>query len=309
MRPTDLMPKVMMEELLRVVKADRNWLKWKRLEGDTYTAECVEDTWLRKLWIKGSDAFSMWAYSIWLVDGPKIFRPTTEQAKALEQVEVNLTLADYSQPYPALLVVLPKGLYDPFTSVLCHKSESMLTCALTSVDRQHDITTTVARWNSDIEESLQSYDEDCQELSSICSRALRVACNSCLALSSYGSHLEYLFPKDVESDRRLAKERTERGERARQRLPLAVMVASLDQNVVLHRTEQRKANEDNPTGRQMPFHWRRGHWHTVAHGAGKTERKRVLYPPVMIRADLLLGDPTSTSVNYSTTQTQLTKGA
>ena len=76
----------------------------------------------------------------------------------------------------------------------------------------------------------------------IAGRALRVAVNSCLALVNYGCHKEKLFPKQVENDRRLAQEKSERGEKARERLKLAVSVVCFNQEVVLHATEKHEAD-------------------------------------------------------------------
>ncbi len=297
MRPTDLFPQILIDELLRLYRLDPEWVRWEYLPDDHYQASCVQTTQLRKFWSSGADAFAQFAASVWLANGPKVFIPTLEQCQALEQVAVNLRKEDYSQPYPALLVVLPKDRYAPFTNVLCHNQGTILSCVLHSHNHLHDITTTVARQDTLIEESLQKFDADCAANGPTAGLALRVACNSCLALSHYGNHLDYLFPKEVERDKRLGRERSERGERARSRIPLAVMIASLDQEVKLHRVEHR-THEPGYTGKSLTCHWRSGHWHTVAHGTGKTQRKRVLYPPVLVRADLFTGDSSNLSTTY-----------
>lgn len=288
-------------ELIRLAKLDRGWVQIEVLEDGSYAARPKYRTELLKLVRSGADMFSFWAFSVWLADGPKIFRPTPEQCDALEQIAVNVELADYAQPYPALAVELPKGRYGTFRSVICHHAQDgMLSCVTITESNRDDIVTTIHRDGHPIEQSLQTYDDSIDnELGRLCGRALRVAVNSCLALVNFGCHFDYLLKKEAERDRGLAGENSERGERARKRLALHLLEVSFDRTVVLHRTEGRiRAEPGTPTGREVAPHWRRGHWHTVAHGVGKAERKRVLYPPTLVRKDKMLGDETVTSTTY-----------
>jgi hypothetical protein len=361
-RATDIMSKFLIDELLRLARIDRDWCEWQSLEPDNhhgkYRAKPKHKTWLSELWISGADAFANWAQSTWLIDGPKIFRPTVEQCAALEQIAVNLELHEYAQPYPALLVDLPEGRYQQFTSVLVHRSPHLLTCLTMSKDNKHDITTTVAVDGRPIEVSLQTFDADAfadtmvengieydkitgsarvlkedkrlanvvggdapmrtivsnvlengkgklkkgeggaasidvsinligKQEASVCGRALRVAVNSCLALANFGHHAEYLFPKELERDQRQMdrEAREHRKERpARDRVKIAPRLVTFLRDVKLHHTEEsHEAGE--PQGGEKSTHWRRGHWHAVLHGVGKSQRKLKLYPPVLVRAD------------------------
>lgn len=303
MRHTEIVPKDIVDELIRLAKLDPDWVEFVELGYPKYSAKLKQEvrTDLWKFVHTGADAFGLLAVSQWLVDGPKLFRPTPEQCAALEQVEVRIPLEDYAQPYPTLLIELPKGKYMPFTSVLCFlHSRPYFIGSLRSEDNKDDVITTVTRGHGVfMEESLQSFDDDCKNLSSSAGRALRVACNSCLALVHHGHHLSYLFPKEVERDQRLAKEDTERGERARGRLDLAVQVASFDQSVTLHRV-QRGSWDGEPgcSGRSVSPHWRRGHWRMQAFGVDRSQRRRILIPPVLVRSDLFGGGTENTSVVY-----------
>ncbi len=298
----DVLPKTLQQELLRLAKLDRNWLEWRTIPDEPgqlknrYSCEVKYPTWIRKLWKSGADGFVMWAASLWLVDGPKIFRPSKEQCTALEQVDVRITLSDYSQPYPTLLVDLPTG-YEPFTTVLCHRSERMLTCVSHSIGNLNDITTTIAVDGRPIEESLHRYDDDAASLAVTCGRILRVAVNSCLCLVNYGYMSDYLYPKEVESDKRLARENSPRGEKARYRVVTAPFLTKFSQEVTLHRVEK-KDYDPNPTGREVKSHWRRGHWAVQVHGPQMSLRKRILRPPVLVRADKFLGDQGDTTTVY-----------
>lgn len=44
---------------------------------------------------------------------------------------------------------------------------------------------------------------------------------------------------------------------------------------------------DQPSGKEMPFHWVRGHWKMQPHGPQHSLRKRLFVAPHMVRADLL----------------------
>lgn len=306
-RVDDIMPRFFQEELIRLATLDRNWLEWKRVPNvpgepeDRYTCSMKHNSWTRKTWGSGGDAFGQWGLSWWLVDGPKVFRPTIEQCQALEQVEVRLTLSDYAQPYPAILIDLPEGRYDPITCVLCCQAPEILTFQCLSADHLNDIVTTIAVDGRPIEVSLQKYDADIDSpLGQICGKALRVALNSCLCLVNYGCHSDYLYPKEVVSDQRLAKENTERGERARYRVRTAPFLTEFNHEVVLHHTHHRNGNhKPNPTGREMESHWRRGHWAMQPYGPHSSLRKRILRKPILVRADKFIGESKDTVTTYT----------
>ena len=303
MRPTDLIPKAMIPELLRLGKLDRNWIEHEKSNESRwhYIIKPRYDTWLSKLCRSGADWDSMLAQSIWLADGPKVFQPTMDQCKALENVSVNISVDEYHQSYPSLVVQTP---YPPYSAVLCHhitKSNCgpLLICLLLSPpSHDHDITTCVSCASEKIEDALVKFHDDCEKDQQAACPALRVACNSCLALAHYGSHLDYLFPKEVQRDKKLAQENSERGIKAKARLQLPVQVISFDQEIKLHRTEVRKPEPGEPTGRQTPCHWRRGHWHTVCHGPKSSLRKLAFFAPVLVRSDLFVGDPADTQATY-----------
>jgi len=290
----------MIDELLQLVRLDRNWVKFQRLEGNRYAAHCTQATWLKRMIKTGSDYFGMYSNSIWLADGPKVFKPTPEQIEALSNVKVNLPLSDYTQPFPAMAVSVN---LPPFQSCICYHDSSfpLLICNLGTKGGVCDIVTTVGTLDGDIEQSLQRFDDDCASDAVTASKVLRVAVNSCLALSHFGCHYNYLFPKEVESDTRLAEEDTPRGQRARFRLPLAMLQVKFDREVVLHRTAARKQEPGEPTGRHVGPHWRSGHWAMQACGPRHSERKRIFRPGVFVRQDLFIGDKDGTSTTFRTT--------
>jgi hypothetical protein len=296
-RVTDIFPQNLTDELIRLARIDRNWVEIIPGEGPSFKAKSRQESWLKPLMKRGADITGLWAASIWLADGPKVFRPTLAQCHALENVEVRLDFEDYAQPYPALMVQLPEsGDYKPFTDVICFQSENLLVFSLRTPGNVDDIVTTIARYinRGTIEESLRRYDEDCSGLQGVAARALRVAVNSCLALVGHEIATGYLFSKEVENDRRLACEKTERGERARGRLPLHVMLVAFQREVILHKTEGGNSGSD-PTGREKGCHWRRGHYAMQPYGPGNSLRKRILRLPVMVREDKFFGETSDTT--------------
>ena len=83
---------------------DREWWSYVAETDTAFQMRCKHATWLTDFVHRGTDALALMAQGAWLVDGPKVFVPTPEQCAALEQVEVNVHLSDYQQPYPALFV-------------------------------------------------------------------------------------------------------------------------------------------------------------------------------------------------------------
>lgn len=307
-KATEIVPDVLAKELLRLARQDRRWVQFFRTgqvdhQGYIeYSIRCAIPTWTRGTWRSAADGFGMWALSLWLVDGPKTFRPKVQQCEVMEQVEVNLEIGEYGQPYPCLLVELPVGKYTPFRSVLVHHSpeDGLITCQIISDDHLNDIVVTVATGGQPIEVSLQRFDDDLANLAALSGKVLRIALNCCLALVNFGSRKELLMTKHVESERRLVQRGGEAGERARQRLKdnPPVQLISFEREVVLHdtRDEQRELGES--TGREMTSHWRRGHWKMQACGKGWTERKRIFVRPVLVRADRFVGDTSETTTTY-----------
>lgn len=329
-RPTDLIPKELRDVLLRCYQVDPHWVRWDWDGGPpgpdgvgVYRVNIVPR--LRDMFVRafqmlgcrpqGTDLTGFKAMSVWLGQGPKTFRPTADQCRAFEHVDVNLPLGDYQQPYPAMMVQLPVGSFGPFTTVLCHHDlaggppgAALLCCSLFSIGNRNDIVTTVAQTAHDIESSLRRFDPEVgdADLTGHSVRALRVAVNSCLALANYGCQHSALYPHDVASDTRLAQESTERGHRARARLQAAPYVVTFKQEIKLHKEERchRVTVAGDGEGgegplREVSTHWRRGHWAMQPHGAGFSLRKRIFRPPVLVRADRFEGDVADTSASYT----------
>lgn len=294
-----------MDELLRLHRLDRDWMRivTNDEEPDQYRASVRQGTWVLDWCHNAAERCGMLVASRFLGDGPKVVEPTVEQCRAMEQVEVNLHPNDYTQPYETVGVRLPTGLYAPYTWVVIHRipvTPAVVLLHLLSEGHRDDVVTTVRGASPNtMEFFLTKFDESCVESAgqAALAMAMRVACNLCLALTNFGYQSELMFPKEAARDKGLVAERSERGERARERLATAPVRLSFDQSVQLyHRGGCHVTGE--PTGATKSSHWRRGHWAMLACGKGRAERRRVFRPPVLVRADLLAGDRADTTVTY-----------
>lgn len=301
--PGNICPPDLVEELLRLYRLDPDWVQIRvsgHREGG-YEARVRQRTGISQGMATAFDHVGMFVMSRWIGEGPKIFRPTTEQCEVFEQVDLNLAPRDFTSPFPTLLVALPEK-YLPYRACIVLVHEAMLAFTLPSVGCLSDVVTTIRMDSPSVEEAIWKYADDCTEYEvERAGLALRVACNSCLALSHYGNRLDYLFPKDVESDKQLGKENSPRGERARRRLALAVRVASFDTEVTLRGPDKKREKGDSqPTGDSRGPQWIRGHWKMQACGEKWSQRKRIFVKPYMIRSDLFVGELSRTSATYKT---------
>lgn len=319
-RPSDCWPASLLEEYRRLARCPFSPIVIatdpKRPVDGFQCRFTVDSPMLKSLFATGSDYAGGAASIAWLREGPKIVNVNQEQWEALSRVQVRLTVEEFSMPFPTILFNMPPGKMHEY--VVLHRYQvrgvsvqpphnpapCMIGCSI-SYDNTHDIVTLIKNSNSEhIEKSLGKYwGEVTQEEGENTLLSLRVACNMALAMSNYGCQAEYIFPKEVEQDRGLLKRKgnikSKGGTSASDRLREQPKLLVLDRNVKLYR-KQGSHEPSAPTGREMPFHWRSGHWHMVPCGPNRTERKRVLYPPCMVRADLL-GDvyPDETTTTYS----------
>jgi hypothetical protein len=325
MRPTDHLPRLFIDDLVALERDHPDWFTWKFGDKDsTYVCKLKEDTMsapLRRMVamsVSGVDVFTFKAVAAWVAQGPKTFKPTPDICKTFENIDVNITLADYVQPYTAVGVALPKGMYEPYSSAICYWEGAgsahatgpgpCIMVVLFSPDHQNDITTAIGGFHGHvpIEASLRRFDDDVMAVADVSTRALRVVINSCLALAHFGHTTSPMFPHDLARDHKLAREQSPRGDRARDRLTRVETLVAFRQEVVLTAGHSRTGERGASCGDSVPHdaggtkatHWRRGHWAMQPCGPGRSERKRIFRPPVLVRADLFAGDVANTSTSY-----------
>jgi hypothetical protein len=136
---------------------------------------------------------------------------------------------------------------------------------------------------------------------------MRLALNINLMATCYGVRkLGFLNPSYcARLSKRLAKNhRPELHTQNEAELRAAPVLYTFDQQVTLFQRQNSGQNGTPPpptgpgTGARKSPHWRRGHWRSQPFGAGRTQRKLVMIPSVLVNADLFLGKPGDTSATY-----------
>lgn len=296
----EIVPPVFYPELQRLHAVNPEWLEVQDLEPGNqkgrYKARPTIDTILRRYCTNAADLFTFQSYSRYIGDGPKVFIPTAEQAEALQQVEVKLTVAEFRSPYPCIFVAV-KDDYFRGSLVYCRPGE-LINCVL--IPKNPDtpgITTTIRQTTDPIECSILAYDEDCKDQAMIAHRIDRIALNSCLMLTMHPTYTKYLNPAEVADDTRLAKRPGEAGEKAKARLSLALVKVSFTQDIKIGR-KSKEVEEAEATGRKISCHWRRGHFAMLACGVGRTERRLTFRRPCLVAKDRFAGDAANTQTVY-----------
>lgn len=296
MRPGDVFPARMLEELRRLNELPYPFAVIKTVEYPTYECRFQAKTWLQDFCAKrGADIAGLISDAAWLKHGPKVVRVAEEQYQALCNVDVNLELKDVQLPYPSVMVEMPPGHLHDWCLVHRYSDEVLI---LTSMSRDHasDVNTLIRQWEGHLaEEALEKHDDDLQNIAARNCQTLRVAVNILLCLVDRGFREEWLLPAEAASDTRLAREFTPRGARAKVRLAEQPKLISFAQVVKLHDS---KSGASGHSGAEMPFHWRRGHWRMQAYGARMQLRRRLYIAPCMVREDKLTVPASETSVTY-----------
>ena len=304
----------MLDEYRRLAKMDQLPVKIQvDPDNDEKRFKCVPvgDSWYFRYCNSGSDYAGLLASVAWIKEGPKIVDVTEEQYQALSQVEVRLEVKDFHMPYPTILINMPPGRmhshvilhkYDNVESLGGAPPTSILIGASMSDDHQHDIINIVRQLpGNEIEKSLgRFYGEVSQSEAEETHPSLRVACNMVLAMTNFGCQSSYLFPTEVEREKKYIRkgDRAGRdGRNASDRLKEQPIIVQLDRNVKLWHREGGHKDGDG-TNRQQPFHWRRGHWRNAHVGKGRAERRLVFVRPCMVHAELLQVGPDETSTSY-----------
>ena len=266
-------------------------------------------------------------------EGVSVFKPTTYQLTMMEEMILNMPIEDYHQPFPTMIIDLPKDFYqqrkamipqvgeDSFGEILpethdprfCiihfdEKQKCMLFCACFSSGQSIKYSLTF-KDGEEIEAELQKTEirfngamETSEEEEKISGGLLRACINYCLLVEELG--LKKLGPKNPKHYEKLDRKRRERRitppERAiLDRLPIYYTI--IDQNVVLHRTVENESDlPAEPTGRTKKPHKRRGHRHAYWTGPGRTIKIYRRIPPVFVNKHLFVGNMNDVKTTYKT---------
>jgi hypothetical protein len=132
----------------------------------------------------------------------------------------------------------------------------------------------------------------------------KLALNVCLLATAYGIRcLGPVNPSHYERLKRYAKLASQRGreqpEKAEMELRTAPVRYAFAQEVTLWQHERGEVrNGAGEGGWTVSPHWRRGHWRWQPCGAGRSERRRVAIPSVLVNGHLFVGSPADTLATY-----------
>jgi len=270
-----------------------------------------------------SSCIESFVMSRMLTEGPKVFSFDAVTCEALENFDLNVSTADYMQPFPSVVIELPQdytkkrivpfdsGNHAPDFVIVRHEPKAecvLVTIHMTSHQAMTrllmlDPTWTLEEmwtkgqrtWNA--KDSMAMTEEE-RGLGSTLSK---LALNVCLIATAYGvRNLGPANPSHYERLKKYAKLARKRGQeqqaKADMELRLAPVKYAFALEVTLFLREFGSPSESNGNGGwTVSPHWRRGQWRWQACGTGRQERRRVAIPSVLVNSHLFLGSAAADS--------------
>ncbi len=258
-----------------------------------------------------------------LMGGPKVFRISDlASCLALEQVQPNLTLDEYVQPYPTMVVELPEAYTkarriengsSPLGVFLHWQKDEYLLYNVpfsSGMSVVGSITTVNGKVLEDclVSNKITEYTPDEHYEASekeVVHLAARVAINSMLLLMQQGCKRlgadNKAYEEKLRSHLAKAQKRKQGVKDAQERLRQLPIYYGFAQEIQLFREEREDfpAQSDTHSGVIVRPHWRRGHFRMQPFGQGRSERKRIFVSPFLINRHLLAGNESTTRVTYN----------
>lgn len=248
--------------------------------------------------------------------GPKMFRPTFEQCEAMEQVEINLPIRDYAQPYPAMLIEFPTEYVDLIAKRYEFNKQAPRYLMVRLYDEPRAIFTG-ATFNATgedltyffqerqefptIEHALRTHVAQEEAEERLSETMSRVALNLMLLLCNHPTYVQASNPGYLEKVRNWQRKNPKESNEVEMKTHLYYI--GLQQEIVVRRParqeDEGEEGETGPGSHASPHpHWRKGHWRNQACGPRMVERKRVLIKPCFVRGNNFRGDLGETSATY-----------
>jgi hypothetical protein len=262
-----------------------------------------------------------------LAEGPKVFAFSDAlTCEALENFDLSVGTADYLQPFPSVVIELPQdysrrrvvpfeeGSHAPDFVIVRHEPGAgcvLLAMHLTSGQVLTRLLKLDPAWTLEKmwAKGQRTWGESdslgmTPEEKALGNALSKLALNVCLMATAYGvrcfgpanpSHYERL-----KKYARLARKRgREQQEQAEMELRTAPVRYAFAQEVTLYRKERATGQHGNGNGGwTVSPHWRRGHWRWQPCGPGRSERRRVAIPSVLVNGHLFVGSPADTVATY-----------
>jgi hypothetical protein len=271
-----------------------------------------------------SSCIESFVMSRMLSEGPKVFAFDALTCEALENFDLNLSTADYLQPFPTVTIELPQdytkkrvvpfeaGSHAPDFIIVRHepKAECVLVTmhmtshqALTRLLKLDPAWTLEEMWAKGHRSwgEADSLDMTPEE-KSLGNALTKLALNVCLMATAYGVRcLGPGNPSYYERLKRYAQLARKRGrevEKADLEVRLVPMRYAFAQEVTLFHHEAGSVESNGTGGWTVSPHWRRGHWRWQPFGPGRQERRRVAIPSVLVNGHLFLGAASDTVTTY-----------
>lgn len=241
-------------------------------------------------------------------DGPKLFKPSAAQCLAMERVDVRVPIADYRQPYPALIVELP----DDYRHAVAARCSVTAACPRYVFVRHWDAANGGPAFFSfgsiggdellyffqdrhefpTMEDALRTHATRNAGEEAVSEAMTRVCVNLCLLLTIHGCRRQSSNPRELERLRRRADDASVVQRRTH------VEFVTLERDVVVrHEVAPKRAAQGGTHASPGP-HWRRGHVRNVPCGPGRREKRLVFVPPVFVNAAKFVGDVGDTRTTY-----------
>jgi hypothetical protein len=250
----------------------------------------------------------------------------TGSGEPLANFDLSVSTADYLQPFPWVVVELPAdytrkrvvpldaGTHAPDFVVVRHEPEAgcvLVTMHMTTQQVMTRLLKLDPAWT--LEEMWEKGKRArgaadslglTPEEAALGSALSKLALNVCLMATAYGVRcLGPANPSHYERLKRHAKLAQKRGkerqEKADTELQTAPVRYSFAREVTLYRKEGSQG-QAGPRGGGWTVapHWRRGHWRAQPCGPGRSERRRVAIPAVLVNAHLFVGAASDTQTTY-----------
>lgn len=248
--------------------------------------------------------------------GIKAYCPTAQEYDTLSEIDINVTVADYRQPFDTFTVVIPEERRvfiddDVGHAVIVtgwHSQElGLILIALQGTGTSELVFSmlTNGRQDDTIEAAIKRLapselnEKDSESLAT----ARRVYMNACLLMTNFGMKRIGRPDERAYADaERISRNKNVTAEwREHNRLKAALMpeVFTIDQHIDLREaTEVPREHRDSlPTG-TMPPHWRRAHWAMQAHGPNHSLRKMVFRKAAFVNRHRFGGDGLDSTTTY-----------
>lgn len=257
-----------------------------------------------------------------LIEGVKILDLEGVDFDSLEDIEINVSVEDYTQPFPTVVIKIPesyakrfKNLEEPQFVILHH--DSKLNVIITTVILKrvetllkvyglvllNDFPTVEKAMSHVVGEEMFRDSDDIGKLEKHDYRSLIRAClNLCLLVDEFG--LKRVGPENPGFVNQLTRIRDrvkepERRRKAQEQINKEPIIYSFAREVKLSPPVPRIKGEGSNDKLLIDPHWRRAHFRMQPCGPGRTERKRIRIERMFIGKKRFGGDASETSTTYT----------